>query len=226
MSKKADAYNQAELVAGRLTPAHITALVEHFQHEWSTRETSLTIDGFFGPKTREALEALMQVDPILTWKFAQWPLPPLPDGRRPIITSSFKPKDRPNHVGVDMFYAWVKGDKPDFVGDKGCAGKRPDGKPKYVIPYGTYNEAVDEGVVQIAGNSATGYRCWIDHGNGLRTGYFHMLDLAVNVGDIVEPGEQLGLVGDNPKDHDGRHLHFELSPVDRYAPIDPAPYLP
>lgn len=222
MSKKADEYNKAEYVAGRLTPKHITALVERFQNE-----NGLTVDGFFGPDTRTRLDDLTEADPIIAAPsfVLCWPLPALPDGREPYVTSSYKPKDRPNHVGIDLFYAWRKGDKPDFVGDKGCAGKKPDGTPKHVVPFGVDMIAPAEGQIQIAGNSKTGYRLWIDHGNGLRSGGFHLLDLKVAVGDTVKRGQRLGLVGDNPADHDGRHLHFELSPVDRYAPIDPMPYL-
>jgi hypothetical protein len=37
--------------------------------------------------------------------------------------------------------------------------------------------------------------------------------------------QPLGLVGDNPADHDARHLHFELSPTATYSPIDPTPFL-
>jgi len=42
---------------------------------------------------------------------------------------------------------------------------------------------------------------------------------------VVKTGNQIGLVGDNPIDNDGPHCHFELSPVDRYEPMDPTPYL-
>lgn len=229
MSKKADDYNKAELVAGRMTTRHITELVARFQNE-----NGLAIDGFFGPKTRERLDALINVDPITVTPATKtgrdsfelyWPLPRLRDGREPYVTSSFKPKDRPNHVGLDLFYEWRPGDKPDFVGDKGCAGRKPSGEPKHVVPFGVDMIAPADGEVQIAGNSKTGYRLWIDHGNGLRSGGFHLLDLKVAIGDAVKRGQRLGLVGDNPADHDGRHLHFELSPVDRYAPIDPMPYL-
>jgi murein DD-endopeptidase MepM/ murein hydrolase activator NlpD len=219
-----DEYNRAELVAGRLTISHITALVLEFQ-----RARQLSADGMAGPKTRAAIERLAMgrpgTAPTPDDMVLAYPLPVLPDGRIAVITSSFRPADRPNHDGVDLFYRWRAGDKPDFVGDKGCAGKNPDGTPKWVIPYGVTARAAAAGTVQIAGNSPTGYRLWIDHDNGLRTGYFHLLDLRVAVGQVIPAGTELGLIGDNPKDHDGRHLHFELSPVDRYAPIDPAPYL-
>ena len=215
-------FNKAELVSGRLTIEEITVLVREFQ-----KAHALDPDGKAGTNTQAEIDKLLApiaaIPTPAQFQLAR-PLPALAGGRFAMITSSFRPADRPDHNGVDLFYIWKPGDKPDFVGDKGCAGKKPDGTPKWVVPYGTYAVAAAPGIVQIAGNSATGYRLWIDHGNRLRTGYFHLLDLIVAVGERVELGQNLGRVGDNPKDHDGRHLHFELSPVDRYAPIDPEPY--
>jgi len=207
-------YNAAQLAAGKLTTEHVTELVRHWQ-----ASAGLEVDGMAGPVTIASIEAS-----IRPARFLANPLPKLPDGRVAAITSEFRPPDRPNHDGVDLFYPWRAGDEPDFVGDKGCAGKTADGKPKWVIPYNTFAIAAAHGTVLTAGNSKTGYRVWIDHGNGLRSGYFHLLDVRVGVGWPVEAGTPLGLVGDNPADHDGRHLHFELSPVDEYAPMDPMPY--
>jgi murein DD-endopeptidase MepM/ murein hydrolase activator NlpD len=215
----AEEYVKQELTAGRLTYAHIVELVKFFQ-----KDHTLLADGKPGTNTRQAIEAGM-IKTLAGHPFLHAPLPTLAYGRKPYITSSFKPSDRPNHVGCDWFYAWEHGDLPDFVGDRGAAGKKADGTPKHVVPFGVNAVAAADGTVQVAGNSATGYRLWIDHGNGWRTGYFHLLDLKVHVGDVVKAGDRLGLVGDNPKDNDGRHLHFELSPVDKYAPVDPEPFL-
>ncbi len=219
----AEEYVKQELVAGRLTAAHIVELVRFFQSEHH-----LTMDGMPGPATHKVIAEYMEHRPQPTSTSTptlRYPLPTLRDGRRPVITSEFRPADRPNHNGVDFFYHWQKGDDPSFIGDKGCAGRDANGNPRWVVPYGVNAIAAAGGRVQIAGNSPTGYRLWIDHGNGWRTGYFHLQNLRVAVGDEVFTGQELGRVGDNPKDNDGRHLHFELSPVDRYAPIDPEPYL-
>lgn len=214
MTSPAD-YNAAQLAAGTLTAEHVTKLVSYWQamHQ-------LVEDGMAGPRTIASIVTAGRPAPFLAC-----PLPTLVDGRKAQVTSEFRPPDRPNHDGVDWFYSWRPGDKPDFVGDKGCAGKNADGTPRWVVPTGTLAIAAAAGRVTLAGNSPTGYRIWIDHGNGLRTGYFHLLDCRVLVGTFVPVGHPLGLVGDNPADNDGRHLHFELSPVDRYAPIDPVPYL-
>lgn len=206
-------YNAAEVSAGRLTFDHITELVRF----WQTRN-GLTVDGMAGPLTVASLTPVLE-------RWLALPLPVLPDGRKPVITSGFREPDRPTHDGVDWFYTWKAGDQPAFIGDHGAAGSQPDGSPRWVVPIGVLAQASAGGVVQIASDSSTGHRVWVDHGNGWRTGYFHLLDVRVKTGDRVAIGASLGLVGDNPCDDDGRHLHFELSPVDRYEPIDPAPHL-
>lgn len=152
---------------------------------------------------------------------AVYPLPLLPDGRKPRITSHHKSRNpsRPTHDGVDWFYPVLPGDPAWKLGDGGGTTNR-----KWIVPPGTPAIAVSAGRIQLAGNSPTGWRVWIDHGS-VRTGYFHLTELFVKQGDHVATGQQLGIVGDNPRDHDARHLHFEVSPVDRYAPVDPVPLL-
>ena len=214
----ADDYNAKQITSGALTIEHITALVRH----WQESTAGLAMDGEAGPKTIASIDQHIALTrSTRPAPFLSCPLPTLPDGRRATITSSFRPSDRPNHDGCDWFYEWRAGDKPDFAGDHGAAGKKPDGSPKWDVPVGTTARAAADGVVQLAENSATGYRVWVDHGNGWRTGYFHLTDLRVRVGDKVLVGYPLGQVGDNPADFDARHLHFELSPVDRYEPTDP-----
>lgn len=210
-------YIKQALIDGKLTYRHIAKLTEYFQ-----KGNKLVVDGKPGPTTLAILDP-KQPSTLPVEAFLYHPLPKI-GARVAKVTSSFRPKDRPNHDGLDFFYVWEKGDKPDFVGDKGATSRKPNGEPKWVVPYDVCARAAADGVVQIAGNSPTGYRVWIDHGNGLRSGYFHLLDMRVAVGQPVGAGRELGLVGDNPKDNDGRHLHLELSPVDRYAPIDPTPF--
>lgn len=208
-------YNALQIQGGALSSAHVTELVVFWQ-----ASHALTVDGKAGPNTIASIEAALRPAPFL-----RCPLPILPDERQAQITSSFRPADRPTHDGVDWFYVWRKGDQPSFTGDKGAAGIDAAGYPRWVVPYGTRAIAAAPGRVVLAGPSATGYRVWVDHGNGLRTGYFHLLGLDVAVGDVIVLGAPIGEVGDNPNDNDGRHLHFELSPVDRYSPMDPEPYL-
>lgn len=212
----ADDYNAKQITSGTFTIEHVTELVRF----WQVNHPPLEVDGMAGSMTLASMAGAVRPAPFLAC-----PLPALADGRRAVVTSSFRPADRPNHDGCDWFYPWAAGDKPDFVGDHGAAGRTPAGAPKWVVPTGTLALAAAPGTIQLADNSPTGYRAWIDHGNGWRTGYFHLLDLRAKVGDRVAVGAPVGLVGDNPADNDGRHLHFELSPVDRYEPTDPEPFL-
>lgn len=214
----ADDYNAKQLNDGALKTEHVTALVKH----WQASTAGLEVDGMAGPKTIASIEETLK--PNKPTKFLSPPLRILPDGRKAVVTNPFRPADQPDHDGVDMLYPWRKGDKPDFVGDHGAAGPK-GGPPTWGIPAGTIVFAGAAGVVQLAGPSKTGYRAWIDHRNSLRSGHFHLTKLLVKEGDAVMLGDPIGVVGDNPSADDPLHLHFEVSPVDTYAPLDPELYL-
>lgn len=49
----------------------------------------------------------------------------------------------------------------------------------------------------------------IDHGWGVYTGYMHQSEIDVQAGDIVQPGQVIGLVGGTGR-VTGPHLHFEM----------------
>ncbi|HJD22384.1 MAG TPA: peptidoglycan DD-metalloendopeptidase family protein [Candidatus Gemmiger faecigallinarum] len=88
------------------------------------------------------------------------------------------------------------------AGHKGC---------DIIAPAGTPIIASDNGVVQAAGWNNGGYGNYvvIDHGNGWRTLYGHMLQVAVQSGQAVEAGQVIGYVG-NTGDSYGNHCHFEM----------------
>jgi murein DD-endopeptidase MepM/ murein hydrolase activator NlpD len=197
----------------KVVVGHIARLVEFFQ-EHSGK--GLAVDGIPGQKTLAALR------PAVAVLSKVYPLPVLADGRKPSITSGFKTQnpDRPNHDGCDLFYRWQASDGPVKMGNGG-ATRGPDGKPKWFIPAGTHAIAAADGVVQQTDLTRTGWRVWVTHSDGNRTGYFHLQNSLVRAGDALKQGAKLGLVGDNPADVDAQHLHFEVSPIERYAPIDP-----
>jgi murein DD-endopeptidase MepM/ murein hydrolase activator NlpD len=49
----------------------------------------------------------------------------------------------------------------------------------------------------------------IDHGWGVYSGFWHQSQILVNVGDMVEPGQVIGLVGGTGR-ATGAHLHWEV----------------
>ena len=81
----------------------------------------------------------------------------------------------------------------------------------YVANKGTNIYAVKSGVVTLVESGKTGYgfHLIIDHGNGVETLYAHNQENLVKVGDKVEMGQVIALVGNTGKST-GPHLHFEI----------------
>lgn len=70
--------------------------------------------------------------------------------------------------------------------------------------------ASNRGVVVLATDFLlAGSVVYIDHGQGLTTGYFHMSQTLVSLGDTVERGQQIGMVGNSGR-VTGPHLHWVL----------------
>jgi len=71
------------------------------------------------------------------------------------------------------------------------------------------NSAAD-GVVVFAGDTIVrGNATIIDHGWGVFTGYWHQSEIYVSVGDRIEAGQAIGLVGATGR-VTGAHLHWEV----------------
>jgi murein DD-endopeptidase MepM/ murein hydrolase activator NlpD len=62
----------------------------------------------------------------------------------------------------------------------------------------------------------------VDHGDGLTTTYSHLSQIAVRVGQVLDPGDLIGYVG-NTGFSTGPHLLFEIRVNGR--PLDPLKYL-
>ena len=77
---------------------------------------------------------------------------------------------------------------------------------------GTPVYAAESGTVVIAAtgwNGGYGNTIVIDHGNGIKTRYGHSSRLLVSVGDEVEKGQEIMLMG-STGNSTGPHLHFEV----------------
>ncbi len=77
-------------------------------------------------------------------------------------------------------------------------------------------------VVAAGRRGAYGNLVEIDHGLGLTTRYAHLSRTLVAIGDMVAPGDQLGIIGSTGRST-GRHLHYEIR-LDG-QPLDPSGFL-
>ena len=80
------------------------------------------------------------------------------------------------------------------------------------------------GVVSFAADDLylTGGTVLLDHGHGVSSNFLHLSRIDVAVGETVEQGEPIGLVGATGR-ATGPHLHFEV--ISRGANVDPLPAL-
>lgn len=83
--------------------------------------------------------------------------------------------------------------------------------------------AVASGVVTWSGERfGYGRMVEIDHGNGYVTRYAHNAVNLVKVGDVVQKGESVGLMGSSGRST-GPHVHFEV--LRDGSPVDPIAYV-
>ncbi len=86
--------------------------------------------------------------------------------------------------------------------------------------------AADSGTVELVkfSNRSYGNQVVINHGNGVKTRYAHMLDgsISVSVGQKVSRGQAIGRVG-NTGNSSGAHLHFEV--IVNGNTVNPYPYI-
>ena len=80
----------------------------------------------------------------------------------------------------------------------------------FAAPEGTRIRAVAAGIVTWAGpRGGYGNMVQVDHGNGYATRYGHAYQVLVHVGETVNRGDVLALVGDTGRST-GPHVHFEV----------------
>jgi murein DD-endopeptidase MepM/ murein hydrolase activator NlpD len=77
-------------------------------------------------------------------------------------------------------------------------------------------------VVEASSTEDYGRHAMLDHGNGVRSLYGHLKKLDVKVGQKVEKGEVIGLVGSTGRST-GPHLHYEVRVEGK--PVDPRAFL-
>jgi len=110
----------------------------------------------------------------------------------------------PSTYVISDFFGWrddpFGGSNSNFHGGLDIAGS-----------YGANILAADGGTIIYAGWNSGGYgnMVMIDHGNGIVTVYGHMSQVLVNVWDVVDKGDVIGLVGSTGWST-GPHLHIEF----------------
>ena len=78
-------------------------------------------------------------------------------------------------------------------------------------------------VIKAGGQGGYGNMIEIDHGNGLTTRYGHLSKIEVQVGDAIQRGQLIGLIGSTGRST-GPHLHYEIRLNDKA--INPRRFLP
>lgn len=135
-------------------------------------------------------------------------MPRHPDGRAPVVTSSFGPRSTGIHHGNDIFYPYK--DEPDR---KPYSVKRKFAMPDASIGLAVPALAAGPGVVKDASMIGTGFRVRIDHGGGWTTSYMHLSDLKVRRGQKLKGGEPVGTIAYDPRRKPSQglnHLHWQL----------------
>ncbi len=93
----------------------------------------------------------------------------------------------------------------------------------FSAPHGSNVKVTGRGVVVGSEyDQYLGHVVKVDHGEGIETWYGHMHERHVNVGDEVDRGDVIGLVGSTGRST-GPHIHYEVRRDGQ--PVDPAKYL-
>lgn len=92
---------------------------------------------------------------------------------------------------------------------------------------GTLVHAAQSGAVTYSGwdNTGYGYMVRIDHGNGLQSLYGHASKLLVSVGQTVNKGDVIMLMG-STGNSTGPHVHFSVFRGAGYSALNPLQFLP
>ncbi len=137
-----------------------------------------------GPENDQVAKIVAPVTPEKMW---DGPFQ-FPTGYTKSFPSRFGSRRNYNGTGYNYYHSGL-----DFYGGTGT---------KITAP--AKGRVVFTGEMTVRGNMTI-----IDHGWGVYTAYLHQSEIDVKVGDIVEPGQTIGLIGATGR-VTGPHLHWEV----------------
>lgn len=125
---------------------------------------------------------------------------PVMDGSKLLVTSPFGLRNGVPHYGIDLTL-WLGYSALSYI-HAAAAGE----------------------VIYTGYDSSRGNWVKVDHGNGVTTQYYHLIDgsIVVTRGQTVKAGQTVGNMG-STGNSTGAHLHFQVE-IDG-TPVDPLPYL-
>jgi murein DD-endopeptidase MepM/ murein hydrolase activator NlpD len=136
------------------------------------------------PENDQVAKIMAPVTPDKMWQGAFQ----FPTGYTKSFPSRFGSRRNYNGTGYNYYHSGL-----DFYGGTGT---------KITAP--AKGRVVFTGKMTVRGNLTI-----IDHGWGVYTAYFHQSEIDVKVGDVVEPGQPIGLIGATGR-VTGPHLHWEV----------------
>jgi beta-lactamase regulating signal transducer with metallopeptidase domain/biotin carboxyl carrier protein len=131
------------------------------------------------------------------------------------VASAGAPPEFAWPVDADSDYRVIAG-LYEYWGHTGIDIHADDGAPVLAAAGGTVIRAKDSGV-------GYGKHIIIDHGNGYVTFYAHCSELLAKVGDVVEQGQQIAIIGSSGHAYNVQ-LHFEVRQNGKVK--NPEDYLP
>jgi len=150
------------------------------------------------------LEEDAYLQPILSKVTAEkhWEGPFIYPVDEPLVNSSFGQRRNYNNGGLYFYHTGM-----DFAVNA----------PNLNVYAPAAGEVVLAEALTIKGNAVL-----IDHGWGVISGYWHLSEIYVTVGDIVKPGDIIGQIGNTGRSA-GPHLHFEIDITG--TPVNPQTWL-
>lgn len=137
-----------------------------------------------GPENDQVAKIVAPVTPEKMWEGPFL----FPTGYTKSFPSRFGSRRNYNGTGYNYYHSGL-----DFYGATGT---------KITAP--AKGRVIYAGEMTVRGNMTI-----IDHGWGVYTAYLHQSEIDVKVGDIVEPGQTIGLIGATGR-VTGPHLHWEV----------------